>query len=196
MKRTVFNVIIPGLLIIGACQNKKEETNQHQHQHDSTSAPIVQTDTIKKSIPKEEHAQVGPAHVMIKYHAPAVRGRTIWGGLVTYGDVWVTGAHSATSFETDKTLIVGAKEIAAGKYALFTIPGKDKWIIIINKNWDQHLTDEYDQKDDLVRIEVTPEELPNVQERLRYTIAKVDDSKGSVDFSWEKIKVSMPFAIK
>ena len=69
----------------------------------------MQTDTIKTSIPKEEHAQIGGSDITIKYHAPGVRGGTIWGGLVPYGEVWVTGAHSATTFEIDRNFVVGAR---------------------------------------------------------------------------------------
>ena len=88
------------------------------------------------------------------------------------------------------------KRIAAGKYALFTIPKEGKWTLIINKNWDQHLADEYEQKDDLVRIDVSPEQLPDVQARLKYSIVSTDDSKRAVELSWEKVKLSLPIQIK
>jgi hypothetical protein len=193
MKLTVINIFIL-LFIISSCELKKEISSDHQH--DSSVTALAQQDTIKKSIPKEAHAQVGNAHVMIKYHAPSVRGRTIWGGLVPYEDVWVTGAHSATSLEVDKEFSVKGKSIHAGKYALFTIPRKDQWTIIINKNWDQHLADEYDQKEDVVRLDVTPEQLQHVQERLKYSILSAGDSKGAIEISWEKIKISLPFETK
>jgi hypothetical protein len=193
MKLIVTNLLAIVIFLISACGNKKESPD---HNHDSTTAPLTQTDTIKKSIPKEEHALIGTAHITIKYHAPAVRGRMIWGGLVPMGEVWVTGAHRATSFEINKNFTVGDKEIPAGKYALFTIPGQEKWTIILNRNWDQHLTDEYDQKEDEIRLEVTPEQLQSVQERLKYTIVTEDETKGAVVIRWEKLKISMPFRIK
>jgi hypothetical protein len=188
--------IIPAMTItvLIACAGKKG-SGEHEHAM-SESKPEVQLDTIKKSIPKEEHVQLHGAHAMIKYHAPAVRGRVIWGGLVPMGEVWVTGAHSATSFEIDKSFVVNGTEIAAGKYALFTIPNTDKWTIIINKNWDQHLADDYDQKLDLVRLDVTPEQLQDVQERLKYAIVSLDNSNATIDITWEKVKVSLPFKIK
>ena len=66
----------------------------------------------------------------------------------------------------------------------------------MNKNWEQHLADDYDQKEDMVRLEVSPEITENIQERLKYALKEIDDSSGSVDIRWEKIKVSMPFQIK
>lgn len=163
-------------------------------QHDHTKATVVQ-DTIKKSIPKEVHAQFGEAHMMIHYHAPAVRGRVIWGGLIPYGEVWVTGAHSATNWEFNKDIIVNGKTIAAGKYAIFTIPGKDNWTVIINKNWNQHLADDYDAKEDVIRVTVKPE-LQNHQERLSYALTSPDNKKGQLTIAWEKIRITMPFQVK
>lgn len=184
--------LIALIALLFSCAGKQ---GKPEHSHDSSQLE-VQQDTIKKSIPQEVHAQVGDAHLMIKYHAPAVRGRTIWGGLVPLGEVWVTGAHHATSLETNKTLLIDGKEIPAGKYAVFTIPNVEKWTIILNKNWEQHLTDEYNQQDDIIRIAVTPEPLPSVQERLKYAVVSEDENHARIEISWEKIKVSLPLQIK
>lgn len=191
--RAMFLMVLA--IVFAACNNKQND-GEHQHESNPASATATPVDTVKKSIPKEEHAQIGDAHIMITYHAPSVRGRTIWGGLVPYDEVWVTGAHSATSIEISKDFTVGSKSIPAGKYALFTIPGNDKWTIILNKNWDQHLTDEYNEDQDVVRLEVDPQTTENIQERLRYAVRKIDDDNGFVDFRWEKIQVSMPFQLK
>jgi hypothetical protein len=84
-------IVFSVLLFSAACRTEKENSaHQHSSEQEKEQAPA---DTIKKSIPKQEHAQLGKTHFTIKYHAPAVRGRTIWGGLVPYDEVWVTGAH-------------------------------------------------------------------------------------------------------
>jgi hypothetical protein len=188
--KTILLSITTTAFLLSACNSKKE--SGHDHPAANESAP----DTVKKSIPKEEHAMVGNAHITIKYTAPAVRGRVIWGGLVALDQVWVTGAHRATSFEINKDFEVNGTRIGAGKYALFTIPGKGKWIFIINKKWDQHLADEYDQKDDVVRAEVNPETTDSVQERLNFTIQSDDATHAKIVFAWEKIKVTLPIDIK
>lgn len=161
---------------------------QHEHKNSGTSS-----DTLKKSIAKEVHIQIGDAHMMLKYHAPAVRGRTIWGGLVPYGEVWVTGAHSATSWEFSRDIVINSKKIPAGKYAIFTIPNKENWTIILNKKWEQHLADDYDAKDDIIRVEVTPSNIEN-QERLLYRIEQ-KETGGEIQISWEKKKVVLPFKL-
>lgn len=188
-------LILTATLLLASCQGNKREASGHQHDSSSGAKPIA-ADTTRKSLPKEVHAQVGKAHMTIRYHAPSVRGRTIWGGLVPFDEVWVTGAHAATSLEIDHPVLVGGKEIPSGKYALFTIPGKEKWTIIVNRNWEQHLADEYDSKDDVVRVEVKPELNEKVQERLQYAIVPDGDTRGAIYIRWEKVGVSLPFAVR
>lgn len=151
--------------------------------------PNAKGDTSKRSIKSVAVGKIGDANITISYHSPGVRGRTIWGGLVPYNDVWVTGAHSATSFETDREVIVAGTVIQKGKYAIFTIPGKDEWTLIINKNWNQHLTDDYLQKEDVVRIKVKPEKLKQNTERLQYFIEDNKNGKGSIAVAWEMLKI-------
>jgi hypothetical protein len=151
---------------------------------------------LKGSLKAEAHGMIGDAHLTIAYHSPAVRGRNIWGGLVAYDQVWVTGAHSATSLTTDKDITLGNKQLPAGKYALFTIPGKDTWTIIINKNWEQHLADDYAESEDVVRITVKPETMAQTQERLRYEIISDANKQGAIVMTWDKLKITIPVLVK
>lgn len=149
-------------------------------------------DTLKGSLKAKAMGTIGNTGITINYYSPAVRGRIIWGGLIPFDNVWVTGAHRATNVDFNQEVEIGGVKIAAGKYALFTIPGKDEWTIIINTNWDQHLADDYDQKLDIVRIKVKPETEENHQERLRYVIEPEGNNKGEIAMYWEKVKVLLP----
>jgi hypothetical protein len=100
----VSSLLFIAILVVAACQPKKDE---HHHEAAATEQPAV--DTVKRSVPKEEHAMVSNAHITILYHAPAVRGRQVWGGLVPFDEVWVTGAHRATSFEINKDFSIDGK---------------------------------------------------------------------------------------
>ncbi len=133
---------------------------------------------------------VGDAHIHIDYSSPSMRGRTIWGGLIEYDKVWATGAHRATTINFSKDVEINNIKVPAGKYGFFTIPGKKEWTLIINKNWDQHMSDDYDQKQDVVRIVVKPEVLAENQEALTYSVTEINDTKASVAIAWEKLKVS------
>lgn len=156
--------------------------------------PNLVKDTSKKSIKSMAVAVINGDSIKINYHSPGVRKRIIWGGLVPYGEVWVTGAHDATTLEFAKALIIEGKKIAAGKYAFFTIPGKNEWTVIINKNWKQHLATEYDEKEDVVRIKVKPKK--NVHtERLQYFIQPIKGNNAKMAMAWEKVKIEFPFTI-
>jgi hypothetical protein len=157
--------------------------------------PNATIDSSKKSIKAAAIGKIGKANVTINYHSPGVRKRVIWGGLVPYNDVWVTGAHSATNIVVDKAFKVENKIIPAGKYALFTIPGEEEWTVIINKNWEQHLADDYSTKDDVVRLKVTPVKKDNTLERLQYFITNSGDNKGTIALEWEKVRIEFPLQI-
>ena len=177
---------------IFSCSNNESGKHGGDHRHDSTA--IASRDTSKKSIASEVKKWIGNTDIIINYHSPGVRGRVIWGGLVPYAEVWVTGAHNATTLEVGKDFQAGDKTIPAGKYALFTIPGKKEWTVIINKNWDQHLADEYAEKDDVVRVKVKPQTTEEVAERLKFEIDQTGERRANIIISWEKIRV--PFHIE
>ena len=191
------NSVLRFILILMTMMHTGIQHRAFSQHHDSTlTKQVAAVDSLKKSIPKEEHVKIGNAHIRINYNSPAVRGRIIWGGLVPYGEVWVTGAHKATSIDITRSIKIKNKEIPAGKYAIFTIPGKEKWTIIINKNWDQHLTDEYNEEEDLIRIDVIPQYLSNIEERLKYSIVAENGDAAIMSISWEKVKVTLQFDIE
>lgn len=193
MKKTL--LLFSLLLLNFSCKvdSKKEATNQHQ---DHTATEKVSANTKKVLSPHESAmAMIGDAHIHIDYSSPGVRGRIIYGGLLAYGEVWQSGAHNATWIETNKDLLLNGNLIKAGKYGFFTIPNKDVWTIIINKNWDQHGKDEYDQKDDVLRFDVTPTLSEDITEHLSYQVQRKNDNEGTISLSWEKVTVSFPISV-
>ncbi len=178
-------ILLAFSLIVSASYAQKEEVCYN---------PNSIKDTTKKSIKSVAEAKIGSTDFTINYHSPGVRKRIIWGGLVPYDEVWVTGAHNATTITFNKNIIVSTVEIPAGKYAIFTIPGEQEWTFIINKHWNQHLASEYDEKDDVVRVKVKPSEVQHL-ERLQYFIEAGEGKTGSIFVIWEKKKVSLPFKV-
>lgn len=175
-----------------SCQSKKDAAAGHAHE---TATPEVgATDTLRKSVPKETHGRVGQAHITVQYTAPVTKGRVIWGGLVPYNEVWATGAHRATAFTTDQPLTIGNQTVPSGKYAIFTIPGQDAWTFILNSRWDQHLADEYNVKEDVLRLNVVPEATTH-RERLYYALRNISADEAVLEIGWEKIKLNIPVKI-
>lgn len=129
--------------------------------------------------------KIGNATVKIRYSSPSVKGRVIWGELVPYGEVWRAGANEATTFTTDKDLMIEGKTLHAGRYALFMIPTKDSWTVIFNTVPDQWGAYKYDQSKDALRVSVKPNANP-MQESLVYKI-----NKGGFTMEWEKLAVAV-----
>jgi hypothetical protein len=102
----------------------------------------------------------------------------------------------ATSVEFSGDVEVEGTQVKAGKYAIFTIPGKEEWTLILNSNWQQHLADDYDEKLDVVRVRVKPETGEAHQERLKYEIEEEGDGEGEIAVHWEALEVSLPFTCK
>lgn len=168
---------------------------QSQNSAEVCYNPNLVKDTTKKSITSMAFQIVNGDSIKIGYHSPGVRKRIVWGGLVPFDEVWVTGAHDATCIIMPKAFEVGGKTIPSGKYAFFTIPGENEWILIINKNWKQHLASEYDDKEDIVRVKVKPKKVDHT-ERLQYFIEMSNNMEGKIAVAWEKIKVELPFKFK
>lgn len=198
-------VSISILMIFLACNtNKKHADKKTPHNnHNMSSIPLpgyadsinagqIVTDTMKSSPARTAMATVSKTHLHISYHSPGVKGRIIWGGLVPYNAVWVTGAHSATSLQINNPIEINNKKVEAGTYAIFTIPGEKEWIFILNKNHTQHLTDNYSELDDILRLPVKPAE-NQLTQRLTYTVTKTGDESGNISMKWEKVKIDIPF---
>ncbi len=160
---------------------------------DSVNNGIITEDTLKGSPHRTAMAMVNGNHVHIEYNSPGVKGREIWGGLVPYGKVWATGAHMASTVQFSKDVTINNKKIPAGQYAFFTIPGKKKWTVILNTRHAQHMADDYNEKEDVVRIDVKPEE-HSLTQRLTYNVSSKDNNSGEITMQWEKILIRVPFS--
>ena len=121
--------------------------------------------------------------------------RKIWGKLVPYGKVWRTGANEATLLTTAQPIVLGGTEIPAGTYSLYTLPvenGASK--LIINKKTGQWGT-QYDEKEDLARVDLKKESLDKTVDQFTIAIEK-NTSGGVIKLMWENTQFSVPFTVK
>ncbi|SMD43752.1 Protein of unknown function [Aquiflexum balticum DSM 16537] len=188
-----YTLIAASLIIISCSSNKTEEKEIVKGEHAQHDPSAHAGPSNSKSPRTAAMANIGSNHVHIDYSAPSVRGRQIFGGLVAYNEVWVTGAHSATSISFSEDIRLDGKTISKGKYALFTIPGEDEWVVIINKNWDQHLADDYDESKDVIRITISPEKLQDQVEQLNFKVENLGNKNGQIVFQWSDIEIQIPF---
>lgn len=143
----------------------------------------------RASPPATATGKVGDATITINYSSPSVKGRKIWGELVPYGQAWRAGANEATIFQTDKTITVEGKQLPAGNYSLFAIPGESEWQFIFNAEigqWGIKRSGEAnrDPAKDALTISVKPKAASAMSERLVYDVT----NNGFV-LRWENLEV-------
>ena len=207
MKTYTFILFLSFLLIASCNEEKRKPAESMDHSNhspsaggptysDSVNSGIISVDTLKGSPHRVAMGNIGSSHVHIEYSSPGVKGRIIWGGLVPLKQVWVAGAHSATSVEFSKEVTIGDKLIAPGKYAFFAIPDSTEWVLILNKNFKQHLADDYKIEDDIVRVSVKPQTNESSVQRLTYSVKELEAGKGEIQLQWEKVKLSLVVVAK
>ncbi len=131
--------------------------------------------------------------ITVDYSSPRAKGRTIFGGLVPYGEVWRTGANEATSFVTTADVKAGNLQIPAGNYTIFTIPNQDKWTLIINKKTGEWGIPYKYESDELGRVDMKVSQTPSPVENFAIAF----DQKGGsceMNITWEKTKASTNFS--
>ena len=141
--------------------------------------PLSPQETVK--------GNVGGANVEIVYCRPSARGRTMLGGKEPYGQVWRTGANAATTIKFDKAVTIEGQSLAAGTYALFSIPTETEWTFIFNKKTDQWGAYDYEKnKDqDALKVKVKPGKAPAFVETFTISL-----DKDQVNLQWENTAVS------
>lgn len=122
--------------------------------------------SMRPSPPMADTSMVRTTQVTINYSSPGVKKRKLLDGLIPLNKVWRTGANEATVFTADKDLLILGQKLPKGRYAFFTKASKDYWQLIFNSEWDQWGSYSYDQKKDVLRIEVLPYQVEEFQERM------------------------------
>lgn len=136
---------------------------------------------------------VGLTDFSIAYSRPGVKGRTIFGDLVPYGKVWRTGANKAVQFSASTDFTFGGIAVKAGKYALYTLPGKDKWDVILyseTENWG--VPEVWDNSLEAARVTVNTKSLNDNVESFSISIDNIQKgTTADLNLSWAKTKVTV-----
>jgi hypothetical protein len=161
----------------------------------ASSNASAQLDLPRPSPSAKVTQVIGLTEITVDYSSPAVKGRPIWGTLVPYDQMWRTGANQATKITFSRDVTFGDKPVPAGTYALFTIPSKGAWTVILNKKADQSGTArDYKADLDLVRFQVHTKAASH-RERMTFLFSDFTDDKGTLDLEWDKARVSIPIRV-
>jgi tetratricopeptide (TPR) repeat protein len=135
--------------------------------------------------------EFGLGSVTVTYSRPNTKGRKIFGGLEPYGQVWRTGANSATVIKFSDEVTIEGNKVPAGEYALFTIPDAKEWTVILNKNTKQWGAYEYKQADDVLRFKVKPMKTPAMVETFTIQFNNVTTSAADMYLAWENTALNL-----
>ena len=150
---------------------------------------------LKGDIPspmKELTTKIGDADLKIVYGSPSVKGRTVWGDLVPYDEVWRTGANENTTFEVSKDIEISGQPLPAGKYGFFTVPGENDWTLVfnsVNSEWGAY---NYDESKDVMRVKVVPQESDEMAETMDFAVT----DENTVALMWDKLTVPFEISVK
>jgi len=127
--------------------------------------------------------------IKLSYSRPNIKGRKIFGGLLPYGEVWRTGANSATAVTFSDEVKIEGQTVPAGTYALFTIPGEKEWTVILNKNTKQWGAYSYKPEENFLQVKVKPVKLQSKIETFTIEFADVQPSSCTLSIKWENVSV-------
>jgi tetratricopeptide (TPR) repeat protein len=136
--------------------------------------------------------KVGLSDLSVTYSRPSVKGRTIFGDLVPYGSMWRLGANASTKFKTSSDITIEGKDVPAGEYALYAIPNKDSWTMILHKNTSYWGTggDKYSVEEDLARFEVKPNNAyPLMVETMTFQFTDITSEDCYLELTWANTQV-------
>ena len=132
-----------------------------------------------------------PLIARVVYSRPQKNGRKLFGGLVSYGQVWRLGANEATEIEFFQDVKIADKKVKKGRYTLYALVDTDKWTIILNKETDTWGAFRYDSSKDLLRTAVPVEKSPSITEAFSIAFEKVQKGADLV-MSWDDVLVRLP----
>jgi len=158
--------------------------------------PILKTNTKKISPEQNITYTQGDLELQAFYSSPSKKGRIIFGELVPYNEVWRTGANEATTFSTNKNLMVQGIYVPAGHYTLWTIPKDTVWNIMFNTKqyaWgvDDAMQAMRDPHFDVINIEVPVENIKNIVEQFTIAFDNSTDNL-SLTMAWDTVKIVVP----
>ena len=141
--------------------------------------------------------QVGLTDVTLEYSRPSAKGRIVFGELVPFDQVWRTGANAATKITFKEVAKIGGETIQPGEYAIYTIPGENRWVIIIHSNTSLRSIagGAYKASNDVFRFEIVPKKT-NYVETFTCQFSQVKTNALMLDIVWENTLISIPIEVE
>lgn len=136
-----------------------------------------------------------PLVARVIYSRPQKEGRTIFGGLVEYGKVWRLGANEATEIELYRDVKIKDKKLGKGRYTLYALPTETQWTVIFNKDLDTWGAFKYDEKKDVLRVDVPVQKATPSAEAFSVMFNKSATGADMI-IAWDEATVTLPISFK
>jgi tetratricopeptide (TPR) repeat protein len=140
--------------------------------------------------------EVGLTNVTVEYSRPGMRGRTIFGDLVPYGEKWRTGANNNTKISFDTNVVIDGKELKAGNYAIYSIPQENEWEVLFyeeSNNWG--LPQDWQDSKVALRATAPVQEMPMTMQTFTILIDEFQNDSAVLNFIWENTIATLPFEV-
>jgi len=153
---------------------------------------IANAQELPQASPLGEVEQVvGLTSVDVEYSRPSVKDRVIFGDMLPFDKLWRTGANKNTTIEFSGPVKFGGVEVDAGKYSMFTVPGKSSWVVHLNKNTEQWGEGDFKEEECVASVKV-PVTTGEFTETLTFSFDNVVNDNADLVLRWEKVKVAIP----
>ena len=136
-----------------------------------------------------------PLLARVIYSRPQKNNRSVYGELIEYNKVWRLGANEATEIEFYRDVKIGGKKIAKGKYTLYALINPNQWTMILNKDTDTWGAFKYDEKKDVLRMNVPVQKTGEVVDAFSIFFDKTNNGV-NLNVAWDTVQVSLPILLK
>lgn len=139
---------------------------------------------------------LGGQRAVVCYGRPSMRGRTIFGGLVPYDQLWRTGANEPTIIHLPVAATVAGLEVEPGSYSLYTVPGREEWTVIVNRSTSQWgIESQYTEQvraQEVGRATVPSEQIASPVEMFGIRAEPRGEDAVDLVLEWESTRVRVP----
>lgn len=136
------------------------------------------------------------SNIEVTYSRPSMRGRKIFGDVssdvVPFGKVWRTGANAPTKIKIGEDLEFAGHKVKAGEYALYTIPGRETWEVVLNTGTGTWTAEGYPRDFDVARFNIKPRLMENDVQTFTIQVSDITYTTCKLELLWERTKIVIP----
>ncbi|TXF87589.1 DUF2911 domain-containing protein [Neolewinella aurantiaca] len=164
---------------------------------DASPMDLVQYPEMSRlrNLVKPEELEANEPQVRVVYSRPQMKGRKIFGELLKYGSTWRVGANQTTEVTFFNDVMVGGKELKAGRYGLFADVNEGEWEFIIHKAVQSWGNANFNEDDVVVKVKAKTEKTPETLEALSMTFVEKDNKNIDLVVGWENTMARLPIVL-